>query len=573
MIAGRTLGGRYVIRSQLGRGGMGAVYEARDLQLERRVALKLLTGVTDAKDLERFRREATSAARLEHPNVVQIYELAMPTGDEPAYLVMERLVGEPLSTVITRDAPFKPARALRIACEMASALAAAHEAGIIHRDIKPGNVMLVRGLPPHDHVKVVDFGLARDVDARSVTTTGAVLGTVSHMSPEQAMGGELGPPCDVWALGLVLYQMLTRALPHKASAPGEIIAGLYRGDLVPIRERAPRLPETVFAIVDRALKIGADERYATAGAMLVDLERACAEVGDDIPAASHPDSAPNALSSPDAPSTVAESATTRTALDRPARRHEPRAEASRAGLLLRSAVVTAAVGLALAAAAFAIASRRSTASGEAPRADASAVADEGPAPAPVSAITPADGAAPTATSASASTHGRRTFAPASAVVTSAPAVDAAAVVTTTPEVPVTPADGGGPRSFRAHITSTTYGGRRSTEDGDADSAVLMTTKARARACLPQLIMPMCDDGTFSVGFVIDVDTKTGRVLSARLLAASCRVSRREQRFGMDAFTACYLPAVKALDLGPTRSKAVQQPVTQMNVSYQFLQDD
>ncbi|MEZ4257576.1 MAG: serine/threonine-protein kinase [Polyangiaceae bacterium] len=549
MIAGRTLGGRYVIRTQLGRGGMGAVYEARDEQLDRRVALKLLTGVTDAKDLERFRREATSAARLEHPNIVQIYELAMPKADEPAYLVMERLVGEPLSKVIARDAPFRPARALRVGRQIASALAAAHAAGIIHRDIKPSNVMLVRGPPPADHVKVVDFGLARDVDARSVTTTGAVLGTVTHMSPEQAMGAELGPTCDVWAVGLVLYQMLTRALPHKSTAPGEIIAGLYRGDLVPIRERAPSLPPTVLAIVERAMAISVDERYASAGEMLADLERVAADVGDDVPAAPPPDSTPDAASGPEVLPTIAEVATTRTGSVRPRKsRREPEAKPSSGSLLLRSAAVTCGVGVALAVAAFVFVSRRAH-----PRDPALDAASE------------------------------EAVAVASAPALDGEAADPRPVVEDGGSAPMSDADAPGPwpaasrgitvaRPRRARVVSTTSSGARSVADSDPDRARLSTLRASAQSCVSTLVMPLCDDGNFSVAFVVDVDTRSGRVLATETPAPSCRVRRRSQRFGLGGFESCVRPALRALDLGPARGATVEA-TTRFEIAFQFLQAD
>lgn len=576
MSAGRTLGGRYVLRAQLGRGGMGEVYEADDLQLDRRVAVKLLTGVSDERDLERFRREARSAARLTHPNVVQVYELALPEGEEPAYLVMERLVGEPLSALVARDAPFAPARALRIARQIASGLAAAHEAGIIHRDIKPSNVILLRGSPLADHVKVVDFGLARDVDANSVTTSGVVLGTVTFMAPEQAMGAKLGPPCDVWATGVVLYQMLTKALPHKSTVPGDIIAGLYRGDLVPLRARAPSLPARVLAIVERATTIDLDARYPSARQLLEDLERACDEVGDDVPPARAHGSAPQASSGPDLSSTVSEQATTRAASrGAPRARREEERRAARSSVWARSAAITCAAGAALGGLAIFVARRGEPV--HTPPAPATRAQAEGGA-----ALPSADDATPLAADA----HGseRDTTAaitpppgPRSTPTQRSPSPAPSASVTASreddPSVPITTPDAGGPRSYRAHVVSSTWSGMRSRADDEPDRAKLGSLKPAAQRCLTQLVMPACDDGNFSVNLVIDVDTRSGRVTSGDTPAPACRVRRHEQRFGIGGFAACMRPAILALELGPTRSPTVSQAKTRLHFSFQFLQDD
>jgi len=251
---------------------MGAVYDGVDISIGRRVAIKvMLDHKSDPRNLERFRREALAAAGLAHPHIIQVTDFVTPQ-DEPAFIVMERLEGSTLAEELSRTSPLPIDRALGIAMQTAGALAAAHAAGIVHRDIKPQNLFLVRSLSGADFVKVLDFGIAKMSDG-AVTTTGAVLGTVSYMSPEQAMGSrEVGPPSDVFAVGLLLYKMLSGRLPHTGTTPGEVVAALFRGDLTPLATRMPAMPEGVTRLVDRCLAVAPEQRFPDARALLAAIE-------------------------------------------------------------------------------------------------------------------------------------------------------------------------------------------------------------------------------------------------------------------------------------------------------------
>ena len=221
-LVGRTLDDRYQIDAFVGAGGMGRVYRARHVALERDVALKVLSPAyaADPELVARFRREAVATSRLAHPNVVAALDFG--TADGTPYFVMEWLDGVALDELLAQTGPLPPARALHLAAQAASALGAAHAAGIIHRDVKPGNLMVCAG----DVVKVVDFGLAqlRALDAR-LTHEGRTLGTPAYLAPEQVAGEVVGPTADVYALGGVLYELLTGA---PAVGAGDALALLTR---------------------------------------------------------------------------------------------------------------------------------------------------------------------------------------------------------------------------------------------------------------------------------------------------------------------------------------------------------
>jgi serine/threonine-protein kinase len=265
---GRVVG-PYRVVERLGEGGMGVVYRAVDERLERSVALKFLAaGLTrDPEARRRFLLEARAASRIEHANVCTVYE-AGETPEGEAYLAMAFYEGETLERRLARG-PLPVEEALDVATQLARGLARAHEAGIVHRDVKPGNVMITA----HGEAKLLDFGLARLRDAAPITREGTMLGTPVYMAPEQIRGEAVGPPADVWALGAVLYEMLTGRPPFgrdARSAPGLILGA----GPTPIAEARPETPPAVVAAVARALAREPADRYPNATALLGDLEAA-----------------------------------------------------------------------------------------------------------------------------------------------------------------------------------------------------------------------------------------------------------------------------------------------------------
>lgn len=556
MLEGQTLGGRYVILSQLGSGGMGAVFEARDTQRGCVVAIKVLTGPARPKDLVRFEREARTAARLEHPAIVRMLDVAMPSNGEPAYLVMERLSGQPLSSVLTNDGRLSPARALELAHPIVSALAAAHDAGIIHRDVKPSNVMIERADGERARVKVVDFGLAREVDAESLTTTGAVLGTVAYMSPEQALGRRgVGPQADVWALGLVLYRMLTGRLPHRSALPGEIIAGLYRGDLDPIREVAPELAPELIALVERATAHAPEDRYPTARAMLVDLERVLAAAATTRPGGGGIDPGPTLedprrLTPPADPPRAAH----RGASGRSEDREQPGRGHGR--IWLASALATVVVGGGAAAIARAVAPAADAPPSTSGAATASTAAPASAAPRPDD-LGPSADPQPTPDAARAASADA--------------AASSGAVASVAPAVPAPRRDGPAPSAWRARFASSAHSGFRSDEDASADSS-LLRRKAReaVSSCLPRLAKVPCDGGLFNISMDVTTDD-SGRVRTGQAQIVPCRVGGHARDIEATAFEGCVRPKLEAIDFGPTRGPS-KGGTARLTVSFEMLVD-
>ncbi|MEA2313415.1 MAG: eukaryotic-like serine/threonine-protein kinase [Solirubrobacteraceae bacterium] len=218
--APRRLTGRYELEEIIGRGGMGAVYRARDLVLERTVAVKLLPAELaehDSTRRARFEREARAAAALMHPAVVSVYDTGVDDGTR--YIVMEHVRGRSLSEILLEQAPLAPARAANIAAQIALALAAAHAAGIVHRDIKPANVMIAED----GTVKILDFGIARSLQDSMLTQGTTVLGSASYMAPEQALGKRVDQRADIYSLGCVLFAMLTGRPPFIGEAPAALL--------------------------------------------------------------------------------------------------------------------------------------------------------------------------------------------------------------------------------------------------------------------------------------------------------------------------------------------------------------
>jgi eukaryotic-like serine/threonine-protein kinase len=259
---------RYMIKRKLGSGGMADVYLAEDQELGRRVALKLLDDrhASDEQFVERFRREAQSAAGLNHPNIVSIFDRGRAEGTY--YIAMEYLDGRTLKELLVRNGPTPVPIAIDYARQILGALAFAHRNGIIHRDIKPHNIV-VGG---DGRLKVTDFGIARS-GASQMTEAGSIVGTAQYLSPEQARGAPVDPRSDLYSLGIVLYEMLTGTVPFTGDTPVEIAMKHLSQVPVPPSELRPEVPHDFDAVVMRALAKDPDQRYASAEEMDADLAR------------------------------------------------------------------------------------------------------------------------------------------------------------------------------------------------------------------------------------------------------------------------------------------------------------
>ncbi len=249
-MVGRVLDGRYRIGPRIARGGMASVYEATDIRLDRTVAVKVMhPGLGDDDEFAaRFVREARSAARLSHPNVVAVFDQG--DDEDTVFLAMELVDGHTLRDVIRKEAPMPPARALALIEPVLSALAAAHRAGLIHRDVKPENVLIA----DDGRIKVADFGLARAVstETQHTATGGVLIGTVSYLAPELVVDGRADARADVYAAGVVLYELLTGAKPHEGESPIQVAYKHVHEDVPPPSRLAPGLPAYVDALVARA---------------------------------------------------------------------------------------------------------------------------------------------------------------------------------------------------------------------------------------------------------------------------------------------------------------------------------
>lgn len=262
--------GDYELLTELGRGGMGIVYQARQLSLNREVAVKMiLRGQLASKaDHERFRTEAESAAKLDHPGIVPVYEVG--EADGQPYFSMKLVKGRTLAERLI-EGPLPPREAARILAAVARAIHFAHQHRVLHRDLKPSNILLDEDGNPH----VSDFGLAKVIsDAVSLTKTGAAIGTPSYMAPEQAAGsrGTSGPAVDIYSLGAILYHMLTGRPPFQAASPVDTVLMLLEQDVVPPRVVNPGADPDLELITLRCLQKPIDLRYPTAGALADDLE-------------------------------------------------------------------------------------------------------------------------------------------------------------------------------------------------------------------------------------------------------------------------------------------------------------
>jgi eukaryotic-like serine/threonine-protein kinase len=271
---GTVLQGGYRIARKLGQGGMGSVYEAVQESLGRRVAVKVLNPALarDERHLERFRREALASAALGHPNIVQVTDIQR--SPEAAFYVMEFLEGEPLHRILRRDQRLSTSRTAAIMSQVCSALEAAHRAGIVHRDLKPANVFVTPIAGGVELAKLLDFGIAKLRESpgmKRLTATGSVVGTPHYLSPEQARGEDVDHRADIFAAGVLLYLLLTGALPFYHDDIAEMFRRLARDPPPPVRERAPECPEGLVAIVEKALAKRPDQRYQTAAEMAAAL--------------------------------------------------------------------------------------------------------------------------------------------------------------------------------------------------------------------------------------------------------------------------------------------------------------
>lgn len=264
---------RYELHRKLAQGGMANVYLARDLLLDRPVAVKVLfpEHARDDAFVERFRREATAAANLNHPNVVAIYDWGQQHGTY--YIVMEYVEGRPLSDIIRTEGPLHPDRAAEITADVAAALAFAHRNGVVHRDVKPGNI-LITGT---GQVKVADFGIAQassNADAtQNLTQAGAVMGTATYFSPEQAQGLPVDPRSDLYSLGCVLYEMLTARPPFSGDSPVAIAYKHVQEQPYPPSTVNPTVPAALEAVDMKLLQKDPADRYASAEDLRADLRR------------------------------------------------------------------------------------------------------------------------------------------------------------------------------------------------------------------------------------------------------------------------------------------------------------
>lgn len=279
--SGDTLG-RYELGEELGEGGMATVFKARDTQLRRDVAVKVLFPHLARREevVRRFHREARAAAGLEHANILRIYDVGGAEADDPPYIVMEMIRGRSLLAEIEQRGPMFAEVAACVGALLADALAAAHKASIVHRDMKPANVMIA----PGGRILLTDFGVARlETEDSLVTKTGAVLGTPAYMSPEQASGDTATARSDLYSLGATLYQLATGSLPYGGS-PAKVLAQIASGSATPAVKKRPAVGPDLSRVIERLMAVDPEQRIATAAETAAELRAVAAAGGLGEPA-------------------------------------------------------------------------------------------------------------------------------------------------------------------------------------------------------------------------------------------------------------------------------------------------
>jgi len=266
--AGLEIGRRYRVKSLLGIGGMGAVYLVHDKDLDRDVALKLIKSdiAEDADALERFKREIQLSSRVTHPNVLRVFDLG--ESDDIKFLTMQFVDGRDLATILKKQGKLPNERLVRVFRQVAEGLKAAHDQGVVHRDLKPQNIMI----DSQDRVYVTDFGLAKGSEQSGMTQTGAVIGTPFYMSPEQVKGEPVGPRSDIYALGVILYQMAAGVVPFTGATPFEVMMRRVQRPAQPVGELNPDLPKYLQRIIERCLAVDPNLRYQNVAEILEDLD-------------------------------------------------------------------------------------------------------------------------------------------------------------------------------------------------------------------------------------------------------------------------------------------------------------
>jgi serine/threonine-protein kinase len=262
MTSTTMIAGRYRIESRLGVGGMSTVQLAFDQRLERYVAVKLLAEhlADDPTFVSRFRREALAAARLVHPNIVQVFDFGFDEHAHQHFIVMEHVPGHSCAELLRDHGPMDVEQAVDVITQACRGLDYAHRNGVVHRDVKPGNLLV----SDSDVVKLADFGIARATDQSSITQVGSVLGTAAYLAPEQARGEEAGPRADLYSLGVVAYQLLSGRLPYEASSLSELALKQQREPPPPVDELNARVPPELADAIGLALALDKEERPETA---------------------------------------------------------------------------------------------------------------------------------------------------------------------------------------------------------------------------------------------------------------------------------------------------------------------
>src|SRR6476661_1399475 len=267
---GTVLSGRYGLEAKLGSGGMSTVYLARDQTLDRQVAVKVMHREMSeqADQLERFRQEARSVAKLSHPNVVSVID-AGEDGGHP-YIVFEYVEGETLKQRINREGALPPQEAIAYAIEIARGLSMAHARNMVHRDIKPQNILI----DAEGRAKLTDFGISRQLEQDGMTATGRVLGTTDYVAPEQAMGHPVDPRSDIYSLGVVLYEMLIGQVPFQADSQVGVAMKHVNEELPDVQRRRPEVSAAVALVVERSTMKTPEQRYENVAEMIDDLSTA-----------------------------------------------------------------------------------------------------------------------------------------------------------------------------------------------------------------------------------------------------------------------------------------------------------